>query len=171
MQMLMLWNKSPKQVTVHFTSRDHKIVTLNQNCSGKDVKCYKWLDIEQFRARDKQYRAAIESYNRRHRVTTLPDLKPGERVWHRELNQPATIIREAGTPRSYIVSNTSRYAKKKPTALVPRHRAWEHPNDEPSRVSIPRAGSRSHYLSHRVLLQDKATGQPVENLRNLEATQ
>ena len=91
-----------------------------------------WPDIEQFRAQDKQYRAQQSSnYNRRHRVTTLPDLKTGERVWHRELHQPATIIREAGTPRSYILSTPRGMLRRNRRVLVPRHRAWEHPNDEP----------------------------------------
>ena len=121
-----------------------------------------WPDIEQFRAQDKQYRAQQNSnYNRRHRVTTLPDLKPGERVWHRELNQPATIIREAGTPWSYIVSTPRGTLRRNRRALV--FPGIDRGNTPTTSLQSFHSESRksSHYPSHRIFLHDEATGQPV----------
>ena len=116
-----------------------------------------WPDIEQFRAQDKQYRAQQSSnymYNRRHRVTTLPDLKPGERV--HGIESSTSLL--PGTPRSYIVSTPRGTLRRNRRALVPRHRAWEHPQRRASRVSIPRAGSRATTwataFSSRTRLQD-----------------
>ena len=99
--------------------------------SHPDTLAPEWPNIGEFRDRDKQYRERqTEEYNKRHRVTTLPELRPGENVWHRELMQPATIISAGRTPRSYIASTPRGILRRNRRAFVPRQNDNEPLDDE-----------------------------------------
>ncbi len=43
------------------------------------------------------------NFNRRHKATARPELKPGQAVWISKSQRPATVLGKANTPRSYIV--------------------------------------------------------------------
>uniref|UniRef100_A0A1A8CXN4 Gypsy retrotransposon integrase-like protein 1 n=1 Tax=Nothobranchius kadleci TaxID=1051664 RepID=A0A1A8CXN4_NOTKA len=47
------------------------------------------------------------AYNRRHRVTELPPLSPGQPVWITDTRREGTVISSHSTPRSYIVETPS----------------------------------------------------------------
>ncbi len=61
-----------------------------------------------FRQQDEQFKASQKSqYNRRHRVRELPSLPDNTPVWvqHQGRQVPGEILRQAGTPRSYVVNS------------------------------------------------------------------
>ena len=61
-------------------------------------------DMEQLRKTelaDKCQQA--QDYNKRHRVSVLPELHPGDRIWVPDMNSPAVVVQKRKEPRSYIV--------------------------------------------------------------------
>ena len=63
-----------------------------------------WPDLGQLRESESNNREKTKTaHDIRHRATTLPTIKPGDRVWVRDAATPAVVQSEHGTPHSFIV--------------------------------------------------------------------
>ncbi len=107
------------------------------------------------------------NFNRRHRATVRPELKPGQAVWISKSQQPATVLGKANTPRSYMVQTGAEQLRRNKAHLRPQPehsvQAQETPGaqrettmvqPEPL-VEMPETGvQREHILKKRECLQE-----------------
>ena len=64
----------------------------------------KWPETEQLWKTELEYKhKQAEKYNRRHRASVLPELKPGNKVWVTDQSSPAVLVQKSLEPRSYMV--------------------------------------------------------------------
>ena len=82
----------------------------------------KWPDLKKFREKDIAYREKqAAQYDKRHAAKALPELKPGEKVWHRDTQREATVVTKSNTPRSYVVTTQDGSLRRNRRALIPLH--------------------------------------------------
>nr|XP_054933949.1 uncharacterized protein LOC126543435 [Dermacentor andersoni] len=74
-----------------------------------DVKC----QDEEVRGRQKK------DFDRRHAVTVLPPLQPGDTVWVRDIKDTASVLSPASKPRSYVVETPNAVLVRNRIHLVP----------------------------------------------------
>ncbi|KAL6459873.1 hypothetical protein MHYP_G00316320 [Metynnis hypsauchen] len=80
----------------------------------------KWPDQKKFADKDQELKQAqMLAYNKRHRAGVRPELKAGQRVWITNTHEPATVLREADTPRSYVVETDSEEVRRNKAHLRP----------------------------------------------------
>ena len=61
-------------------------------------------DTDQLRKTELAYkRQQAQNYNRRHRVSTLSELEPGDKVWVPDKSSLAVSVQKSSEPRSYVV--------------------------------------------------------------------
>ncbi|XP_062859493.1 uncharacterized protein LOC134321620 [Trichomycterus rosablanca] len=73
----------------------------------------RWPNRKAFAEKDKRLKhAQTVTYNYRHRASARPELKAGQRVWITNTQEPATVLREADTPRSYVVETDSEEVRR-----------------------------------------------------------
>lgn len=64
----------------------------------------RWPNLEEFKKADRQGRLQQETrFNRRHLARPLPQLSQGQKVWITTENIPGAVVRQAETPRSFLV--------------------------------------------------------------------
>ncbi|KAL6483174.1 hypothetical protein MHYP_G00080460 [Metynnis hypsauchen] len=79
-----------------------------------------WPDQKKFADKDQELKQAqMLAYNKRHRAGVRPELKAGQRVWITNTHEPATVLREADTPRSYVVETDSEEVRRNKAHLRP----------------------------------------------------
>ena len=64
----------------------------------------KWPDLQAFKEKDREMKEKQASwFNKRHRTQQRQELRPGQRVWVKNTEQPGVITGPAQTPRSYNI--------------------------------------------------------------------
>ena len=82
-----------------------------------------WTHTQNLKELHEKYKSKQENnYNNRHRVKTLPSLPDNTPVWIQTENThvPGTVVQQAATPRSYIVSTPTGQLRRNRISL--RHR-------------------------------------------------
>lgn len=79
-----------------------------------------WPNQKKFADKDKELKQAQAlAYNKRHRAGVRPELQAGQRVWITNTQEPATVLREADTPRSYVVETDTEEVRRNKAHLRP----------------------------------------------------
>lgn len=79
-----------------------------------------WPPSVPFTLRDQaNRRRQAADFNRRHAVHTLRPLQPGESVWVRDMDCPATVMAPAQRPRSYVVETSKGVLQRNRQHLIP----------------------------------------------------
>jgi len=105
-----------------------------------------WTHTQQLKKLHEKYKSSqIEHYNKRHHVRSLPPLPDNIPVWVQTENSnvPGTVVQQASTPRSYILStpngqlrrNRANLRLRQPAGTPQREsRVPEMSSERPSRV-------------------------------------
>lgn len=106
----------------------------------------KWPDTDQLRKTELTYKQQQpENYNRRHRVSTLPELEPTDKVWVPDNSSSVVIVRKSSEPRSYVVKRRSRkHLLASPNKMIrsesrndsPAKEAWDKDPQEPPNCAV-----------------------------------
>jgi len=79
----------------------------------------KWPETEQLRKTEPEYKhKQAENYNRRHRASALPEVKPGGKVWVTDQSSPFVIVQKSLAPRSHQVKTDQSLLRRNRRHLV-----------------------------------------------------
>lgn len=94
----------------------------------------RWPDLEEFKKADREGRIQQETrFNRRHLARPLPQLSQGQKVWITTENIPGAVVRQAETPRSFLVQTDKGLFRRNRLHL----RAVGHPPETPVPLLCP----------------------------------
>lgn len=78
-----------------------------------------WPKTEQLRKVELEYKhKQAKHYNRRHRASVLPKLKPGDKVWVTDKTAPAVIVQKFPEIGSYVVKTDQSLQRRNRRQLV-----------------------------------------------------
>ena len=104
-----------------------------------------WTHIQNIKELHDKYKSVQEKYyNNRHHVKTLPSLPDNSPIWIQTENTyvPGTVVKQATTPRSYIVSTPTGQIRRNRISLRPRRErgtTTEITENEPPRRVVTRS--------------------------------
>ena len=90
-----------------------------------------WPKITDIRQKESIYKQKqTDNFNKRHQAKELPKLSHGEKVWVTDMDSPATVIKQADEPRSYVVKTEKSILRRNRKHLVPTPKATEGQEEE-----------------------------------------
>lgn len=116
-----------------------------------------WSNLEEFKKAGRQGRLQQETrFNRRHLARPLPELSQGQKVWITTENIPDAVVRQAETPRSFLVQTDRGQFR--------RNRIHLHAVGHPPEAPVPRPSPQQTDAQHVTTTHSGRASRPPDRL-------